>query len=555
MPDHKTIEELEAHIAKLEKANLALRDSACQGATSVEDIKARYMGLFDSFDEAYVLHEIICNEQGTPIDYRFLDANPAFEKSVGMKKEDVIGKTVMELLPKTEAIWIERFGQVALTGQSTSFAHYAAALDRHFEVYAFSLLVSAGLFAMLVIDRTEQELQAEAHKKLEQKIQHAQKLESLGVLAGGIAHDFNNLLVGILGHAELIHMDLPEGSPCRSHVDEIRTITQRASELTNQMLAYSGRSRFNIAPTDINHLVEEMGHLLRVSIFKKTILHYDLADYLPPIEAEAAQLRQVVMNLITNASDAIGDKSGTISIHTSLVECTAEFLREFYLDDDLPPGYYVSLEISDTGCGMDSETQLKVFEPFFTTKFAGRGLGMAAVLGIIRGHHGAIKIYSEVGVGTTFKIFLPATENATPVVKETPDETITLSIAPTILIVDDEPSIRNIVKMHLERAGMTVLTAPDGLAGLKVYEENADAIDLVLLDLSMPHLNGEETYRRLHQMNPGLQVILISGYSEQEAMGRFVGKGLAGFLQKPFPAKVLIQKISQALGTHKPPDA
>ena len=369
-------------------------------------------------------------------------------------------------------------------------------------------------------------------------------------MAGGIAHDFNNLLVSILGNADLALMEMSALSPARKSTEEIKKAAIRASELTNQMLAYSGKGRFIIKAINLNELVEEMAHLLEVSLSKKTVLKYDFADNLPAVEADPAQLRQVVMNLITNAADAIGDKSGVITVSTGVMEADEAYLTTTYLDEALPPGYYTYLEVSDTGCGMDEDIRVKLFDPFFTTKFAGRGLGLAAVLGIIRGHQGAIKVYSEPGRGTAVKVLLPCSNVPIEPEKELGIEVLDdWKASGTVLFIDDEETVRNVTKIMLEKCGLDVITAEDGRKGIEAYSENADKIDLVLLDMTMPHMDGEETFRELRKIHKDVRVILCSGYSEQDATTRFAGKGLADFVQKPFRIEILLEKIRGALGS------
>uniref|UniRef100_UPI002ADE7C8B PAS domain S-box protein n=1 Tax=Tepidiforma sp. TaxID=2682230 RepID=UPI002ADE7C8B len=279
---------------------------------------------------------------------------------------------------------------------------------RHLRVTAAPITFDGRDMALLsAFDVTDLVRAEEERRRLDQQMQQTQKLESLGVLAGGIAHDFNNLLVAILGNAGLALMELPPESPARQTVQAIETAAQRAAELTRQMLAYSGRGKFVVEPLNLSRLVEEMAHLLEVSVSKRAVLKYRFAPDLPLIEGDATQVRQVIMNLITNASDAIGDRSGVISISTGLMHADRAYLRTAYMDDDLPEGDYVYLEVADTGVGMDEATAARIFDPFFTTKFTGRGLGLAAVLGIVRSHRGAIKLYTEPGRGTTFKILFP----------------------------------------------------------------------------------------------------------------------------------------------------
>jgi len=402
----------------------------------------------------------------------------------------------------------------------------------------------------IVTDITDLKRNEEIRLTLERQVQHAQKLESLGVLAGGIAHDFNNLLMGILGNADLALMKLAPMSPVRENMEEIEKASSRAADLCKQMLAYSGKGRFVIEAVNLSELVDEMTHMLEVSISKKAILKYDFADNVPPIEADATQMRQIVMNLITNASEAIGEKSGVISVRTGAMECDKEYLSSTYLDEKLPEGVYSYFEVSDTGCGMDKETQSKLFDPFFTTKFTGRGLGMSAVLGIVRGHKGIIKVYSELGKGTSFKALFPAQmDSVVETARETKDgDAADWNGSGTVLLVDDEETVLSVGKSVLEYCGFEVLTAEDGRIGVDLFREHADEIVCVVLDLTMPHLDGEQTFQELRRIQHDVKVIMSSGYNEQEVTQRFVGKGLAGFIQKPYRSNLLRDKLREVLG-------
>jgi PAS domain S-box-containing protein len=383
-------------------------------------------------------------------------------------------------------------------------------------------------------------------RRLEAKLVAAQKLESLGVLAGGIAHDFNNLLVGVLGNAGLAKLELPPASPVLESIDGIETAALRASELTRQLLAYAGKGRFVISRIDLRQLVQEMGHLLNAVMGKGVVLRYQFGSGVPPVEGDATQLRQVVMNLITNASDAIGERSGIITISTSLIEADRRYLAETLFDEELSPGYYACLQVSDTGVGMDAETQARIFEPFFTTKFTGRGLGLAAVLGILRSHRGSLKVYSEPGRGTTFKVLLPVVDGPPDSPGVRPPEP-PMDGSGTILVIDDEDTVRAVTKRVLEQAGYRVLTAVDGVDGVAVFDAHKSEIRAVILDVTMPRMGGEETYRQLRLRSADVRVLLASGYSEQEATSQFAGKALAGFIEKPFRPSDLLAKLRGAL--------
>ncbi len=392
-------------------------------------------------------------------------------------------------------------------------------------------------------DITERRWAEQEKLELERKMQQSQKLESLGVLAGGIAHDFNNLLMVILASAELAIEELPPTSPGRDSIQEIEKACKRAAELAQQMLAYSGKGRFVIESIDLRKLVEETTHLLEVSISKKAALRYDFAGSPPTFAGDVTQIRQVIMNLITNASEAIGDDSGTVTLSTGAMHCDRAYLDDLHpalyanLGQPLSTGVYCYFEVSDTGCGMDRETIDKIFDPFFTTKFTGRGLGMSAILGIVRGHKGAIKVYSEIGRGTSFKILFPADQSAgdgLAAAGKVREAGTDWRGTGTVLVADDEPRIRAVAGKLLERMGFSVLAAADGREALQAFREHTGEIACVLLDLTMPQMDGEQVFREIRRLDPSVAVILCSGYSERDTTRRFAGQGLAGFLQKPY---------------------
>ena len=522
-------------ITERKRAEVALRES-----------EAKYRGLYDSVRDGIAMADL----QG-----RVLEANPAFLAMLGYTLDELRSRTFYELVPDKWHGMIRDVidEQVLARGYSDVFeAEWLAKDGTVILVSTRGWLVTDeqgepfGIWA-IIQDITESKRAEEERRHLEAQVQQAQKMESLGVLAGGIAHDFNNLLVGILGNAELALMDLSPASPAREGLEQIEAAAMRAAELARQMLAYSGRGRFVIEKVHLNELVTEMGHLLAVSISKKAVLRYNLADQLPAVEADMTQMRQVVMNLITNASEAVGDAAGTIAISTGAMRCDLEYLSATYLDDELPEGLYVHLEVTDTGCGMDDETLSKIFDPFFTTKFSGRGLGLAAVLGIIRGHKGALKVYSEPGRGTTFKVLLPVVEGSAEMQEAESTETGGWRGSGTILVVDDEETVRTVGGVMLGRVGFSVLTAADGREALRVFREHADDIVCVLLDLTMPDMGGEETFRELRRIRRDVHVILSSGYSEEEVTQRFVGKGLAGFVQKPYQLASLLPMLKRIL--------
>lgn len=403
-------------------------------------------------------------------------------------------------------------------------------------------------FAGSIGDLVALAIASDQRRQLEFKVQHAQKLESLGILAGGIAHDFNNLLVGILGNAGLALDESPHGSRVNEYVDDIRTSAKRAADLCHQLLAYSGKGKFVIGPMDLNDLVREMVQLLEMSISKRTPLECELAPNLPLIEADATQLRQIVMNLITNASESMDDNGGVVSIRTSAVECRRDYLDHCNLGDHLPETTYVVLDVNDTGCGMDQETQQRIFDPFFSSKFAGRGLGLAAVQGIVRGHRGAIRIDSKPGLGTRFRILLPTTEDAPDAAEPDLDLLDAWRGHGTVLLVDDEASVRKVGRRMLERVGFQVIAANDGIEALEQYRQHAQQVVAVVLDLTMPRMSGEETFAELRRLRDDLPIVLTSGFSEQETMRRFEGESSTCFISKPFATAQLVGGVRLALG-------
>jgi CheY-like chemotaxis protein/two-component sensor histidine kinase len=313
------------------------------------------------------------------------------------------------------------------------------------------------------------------------------------------------------------------------------------------MLAYAGTRPVAAEPKDLSRIVSEITQLLDSSISGQTTVVYALDPNLPTIDADDAQISQVVMNLLTNAVEAVGEGVGRITVATGTTRIDAAHALDGVVGEELPPGTYVHLEVSDTGCGMDAETRSRIFDPFFTTKFTGRGLGLAAVLGVVRGHGGAIAIESEPGRGTRFRVLFP------PASGERGEAPAVTAPAPhwqgsgTVLVVDDDEGVRDLASETLRRAGMTVLTACDGREGIEVYTRHKDEIGAVFLDRTMPNTSGEDAFDEIRRICPDARIVLVSGYSEEHAAKRFETRDLAGFLQKPFRPEMLIRKLRDAL--------
>lgn len=408
------------------------------------------------------------------------------------------------------------------------------------------------IFEGLAIDITAQKRAESARLELERKLLEGQKLESLGLLAGGIAHDFNNLLSTVLGNANLARFTLPAGSEADGQLGAIETAALRAAELCRQMLAYAGKGRFVIEATDLTVLTEDLLPLLRISIAHQAALRLELARHLPAVMADATQLRQIVMNLVLNAADAIAavnvPDGGEIVLTTGVMHADSLLLSKCVAGAALPRGDYVFLEVRDTGAGMTPEVIAKIFDPFFTTKFAGRGLGLAAVLGIVRGHQGALQVESTPGVGSRFRLLLPPARQAVAPTKATgAPGAAGWQHAGRVLVIEDEEAVRFVLARILTSFGLTPTVAADGPEGVAAFRAEPAGFDVVLLDLLMPGMNGEQTLAALRALRPDVRVLLISGYSEGDVLGRLGGAGRLAFLAKPFSREAIERKLRELL--------
>ena len=496
--------------------------------------------------------------------YRYLHDDPPSATFISRGSIEILGLTPHELtsgkVRYDDLILMEdRPGHqsavaIALSNQSAYESEYRLRdkqgrvkwmLDRGQGIYSAEgkLLFIEGL----AIDITGRK-QAEADKAaFDRKLLESQKLESLGVLAGGIAHDFNNLLTTIVGHASVVRSGLAEHSPTHAHLEQIESGAQRAGELCQQMLAYAGKGRFLVQLTSLEALVRDTTPLLEHSISKRATLHFDFRPGVPDIEVDATQIRQIIMNLVVNASDALGDHDGVISVETGVMRRTDPLLNHAVIPPPPADADFACLRVRDTGSGMTPETIAKIFDPFFTTKFAGRGLGLAAVLGIVRSHSGGLLVSSALGAGSTFTLLLPAT--TTPgIERETPlaTEASARPLSGTVLLVDDEDGVRSVAEVMLRTLGLQTLIAVDGMEGVIQFKKHQPVISLVLLDLTMPRLGGEQTLRAIRALAPRLPVILMSGYN-QSAVLELRTDDHVSFLQKPFSLHALRTQISQML--------
>jgi len=502
------------------------------------------------------LDGIICIDHES----RILEFNRAAETIFGYARQDVIGRDLADII--IPPAWRDRHHE----GMARYFARgEAQAFGRRIELTAMradgsefpaELALSripgtTPQFVGYLRDISDRVAAEQERRRLAEQMQHAQRAESLGVLAGGIAHDFNNLLTVILGYAGLAAARPDVGTDGRRMLHEIEAAAERAADLTGQMLAYSGHSSFAFGPVNVEAVAREMSELVRVAISKDARVTLELT----PASAigDATQIRQVILNLMTNAADALDGGAGTITVRTGVRDADPAELRNPYLSGDLPAGLYAWIQVADTGSGMTPETLARLFDPFFTTRFMGRGLGLSAVLGIVRSHHGAIKVASVPAHGTVVDVYLPWAPESQPAhTTDTPPVT-TPRRSGLVLVVDDEPTVQQFVRRTLEGAGFDVQVAEDGVAGLKAFTTHQREIVAIVLDATMPGLDGAGMLAEVRRLAPVLPVLVISGYAEQDIAGRFAGAGVHVFLHKPFRPQRLIDEMCRLVPP--PPDA
>jgi PAS domain S-box-containing protein len=475
--------------------------------------------------------------------------NPGAEQLYGYSREEMVGYSMSLLLPADRPDEEAEILRAIRAGESVR--HFKTVRVRKSgERIDVSLTVSPIFDAAgTVVGASQVARDITESKEFEERTRQMQKLEGLGVLAGGIAHDFNNLLTGMLGNASLALDALPQGSPARAGLLDVVRGAERASVLTRQILSYIGKGRFVVETLNLSEVVTEIAHLIEALIPRNVHLQLELDPALPSIEGDAGQLQQVIMNLVINGAEAMGASAGSVIVRTGPQEVDELYLRTVLAGSPLARGRYAALEVHDTGCGMDEATQARIFDAFFTTKFTGRGLGLAAVMGIVRSHRGALKVYSAPGQGSTFKVLFPV--SAEPAPAPAPEESArSLHGSGHVLVADDEEMIRTFAKAALEHFGYTVTLARDGQEAIDLFTRAPDRFDLIFLDLTMPVMNGEEVFRRLQVLRPGVPVLLSSGFNETSAVRHFAGKGLAGFIQKPYSTRSLAERIKAALSSN-----
>jgi signal transduction histidine kinase len=402
--------------------------------------------------------------------------------------------------------------------------------------------VSGPLLRRVIRHAIERQRMSRENDALRREGARAEKLESLGVLAGGVAHDFSNLLTVILANAEVAKRELPATGLASAALEAISVSASLASRLTAQLRVYSGEGSFDVEPMDVSAAIREIEHSLRSTVPPGTELHLSLASDLAAVEADVSQIQQVVLNLVHNAGESLANQTGRIEVATSLQELTAEAIADLSGGDDLEPGSFVRIEVRDTGAGMDEDTLSKIFDPFFTTKFVGRGLGLASVLGIVKRHAGGVQVRSRPGLGSTFQIFLPVSPGEARAPRSEAED---LRGEGRVLVVDDDEAVTEVFERGLPLYGYSVVTANSGPRALQILQEQGDEVDVVVLDLNMPGMDGKEAFAALRRIAPELRVILYSGFDLRQALDQF--PGLDGYVQKPLELSGLAAKLEEVL--------
>ena len=512
----------------------------------LRESEAKYLDLYDNAPDMFYSVDVKTSV--------IINCNQTAADELGYEKEEIIGRSVLDLYTAESAEYVR-------STLSPYFLKTGKIEDEELNISrkdGSKIYVSLNSSAVynedgeilysrsIWRDITDRKSAEDERIKLEKKLSEAQKMKSLGILAGGIAHDFNNLLMGIVGNADLLMMEADPGSAEEENIKEILEASSRLADLANQMLAYSGKGKFVVEVIDVNEVVKKMTKLLKASMTKKIELNYTLGEDVSPVEADTTQLRQVLMNLITNASEAIDDEEGIINVITGTLDHDEACVGESLLNEDLEEDKYTFIEVTDTGCGIEKDSVNRIFDPFYSTKPSGHGLGLAAVLGIMHGHNGAIKVDSNPGEGTSFRILFPIHEpleenvEAEPVIN---DDVVDLSKGGSVLLVDDEVPVLKVGSKFLEKMGFSVVTAANGVEALEMYRGQPGKIDLVILDLTMPKMGGSETFNELRKINKDVPIIICSGYSEQETTKKFSNRGLDGFIQKPYSYEKLLAAI------------
>ncbi len=515
-------------------------ENAPSSDDSLDSLKVEAKRLFE------VSLDLLCI--ASPDGY-FLRVNPAFERVLGYSERELTSKPIVEFVhpddrQKTRET-LEKLRKEDVTGFVNRYIcedgsivwleWQSRAHESRNRIYASAR------------DVTELRRARRERERLETKFQEAQKLESVAILAGGIAHDFNNLLTTILGNAGLLLMNLDETNPLRDRIDAIRQAASTAADMCEQLLAYAGEGQFDVRAADLSEIVRESDHLIEATVSTATEVDYDLLNGLPAAEVDVTQVRQILMNTVQNASEALEGDEKHIEIATGARDCDPAEFAEMYFGEELSAGWYVYLEVADTGCGMTNDELRRVFDPFYTTKFTGRGLGMAATLGIVRAHDGAVEVETTPGEGTCFRFYFPARETLQPFSAESEPIAVPRLDAETILVADDEADIRDLVERVVGSQDIGVLKAVDGDDALEALEHHREEVSAILLDYHMPGPAPDELLERIGDNAPEIPVVLSSGYSEATTTEHLADSGCEAFLPKPYGPPELLKTLGDVL--------
>ncbi|MHB8203027.1 MAG: PAS domain S-box protein [Desulfomonilaceae bacterium] len=521
-----------------------------QAVEALRESEERFRGMFEKHSAVMLLIE--------PVTGKILDANKAAEQFYGYTKSQLLSMSIQDIntLPRND---VEATRNLILKEQCNYFIfphRLANGEVRTVEVHSSTIEQNGALQLFSIIhDITDRERLEQERLEMERKLLHTQKLESLAVMAGGIAHDFNNQLAVVLGNLELALMDLAPDSGVRPSIQNAVEAAKRSAELSRKMQVYTGNVLYSPVNLDLNEFLTSNLSQLKLGLPKNITINSESFNSLPNIKGDPEQIRSLLRNILVNACEAIGDKDGEARFSTGVMDCDTEYLSRSCPLKHPEPGRFVFLEVSDTGCGMDAETQRQLFDPFFSTKFWCRGLGMAEALGIVKSHHGAIIVDSGVGEGTTIHVLFPVLKEAhvssvqaMDLAEPQDSATDIVTGKKTILIVEDEAGVRDLSVKRLEVLGYNTIVAVDGEEGVSVFRERLNEIDLVMLDLKMPRMGGVEAFEELIRIKPDVRVILCSGYTEDVVMESFPGQRPAGVLHKPYNMEDLKGELDRLLG-------
>jgi two-component system, cell cycle sensor histidine kinase and response regulator CckA len=513
----------------------------------LQESESRYRTLFQQSPDGILII--------SPDTYLPLEFNDAACSQLGYSREEFSRLTIFDYQcgdtgDELRAVFSRQIPKIPRSFETRFRTRAGQMLDVQINVGLF-VWNGETAFQFVIRDVTEQKWLLQERQQYETRFQQLQNYESLAKFAGGVAHDLNNILTGILGYSDLALLMLPPGSAARDDIQRIIAAAHSAGTLGREMLAYSGKGRFVTQSLNLPNVVRQLSPMISAALPKGSEVRFDLTPEPPGFDGDLPQISQAILNLVTNSSESFGSAPGVVTIRTGVMACDRTFLDEGQTSLDLPEGRYVFVEVADNGCGIPAEVKKRIFDPFFSTKFAGRGLGLPVVLGTMRGHRGTVKVASEPGHGTSVKLFFPISNAMKRVMCQvtTGSGHTDRGRAPRkILIIEDDQGVQLSGQRILEGVGYSILVAGDGYQGVETFKEHAPSVDLIILDLTMPRMDGEEAFRELRKIRKDIQVVLTSGYSEKEATQHFHQGDLAGFLPKPYTPNELVALMCKVLG-------